>query len=159
MGRCLLGVCAVTGSEILVQMTHSRPLTGDPLIDSKTWRPGDVIDAREIGHPGWGREELALPMFRVIRLPNIPIEVARLWLAPEMPDSPTPPRTLQMRMHSFHHEHDKLPADLRRCLKDGAKKRHQPIWELHEARLLPGEGVHYRELMVRKPAILDPDLV
>lgn len=148
----------VAGSELLIQMTHSRPLTGDPLVDSKTWRPGDVLEAREIGHPGWGREELALPMFRIVRLPHIPLTVARMWTTSEPSIRPYPMRTLQMRMHAFHLEHEALP-DFRRWLSDDRRSRRRPIWELHEARLLPGEGVHYRELLVRKPAILDPDLV
>jgi hypothetical protein len=152
------GAQVVPGTELLIQ-AKSQVLTGDPITDSKRWRAGEVIVAREIGHPGWGRQELINPLFRIVRLPAIPFTIAHMWEAPERARGSSPARTLQHRMYSFAFDREDLPPEFARWWQND--RRSSDLFDLHHVAAVIRHPwhVHYTAVMRAKPPISDRDLV
>ena len=91
----------------------------DPAVDSKLVKRGVVIEVFEDDH-GYGRMELTHPMFRILKLPGVPMAVGRGLLGDEIGDPATQPHLLH-RQFKLDLDHPDIAADLRAHLDDDSR--------------------------------------
>lgn len=98
---------------------------GDIYIDAKRYRRFDVIAALPEGHE-WGRFDLTEKIWRILHLPQVPLDYAEMFLAEELDNDPgNPSEVLQIREFMFDLDSISLSAGFRRWLEDDT--RAQPI--------------------------------
>lgn len=79
----------------------------DPYLDAKQYKRGDVVCVQPDGW-GWGKEELANPLFRIIKVPGVSVADALVFAESEVDIDPlNPSRMLQARVHKL--DLDALP--------------------------------------------------
>lgn len=99
----------------------------DPLVESKlVAKRGLVIDVLEDGHQ-YGRMELTNPLFRILKLPGVPLAFGRSFLGREIGDHPH----ALARAFRLDIDHPDIPADLAAYLADDA--RAEPSFEVDQA--------------------------
>lgn len=81
--------------ELLVRIVD-KPKSGDAVVDAQRTTAGDVIAAKPDGH-FWGREEVANPEWRIIRVPGMGEAEADALLSGELPRAFAPNRMLRKR--------------------------------------------------------------
>ena len=118
----------------------------DPYRDSKLYKRGDVICVQPDGWL-WGKQELANPLFRIVKVPGVSLEQASAFLGSEHDVDPTnPSRLLQNR--AFRIDLDALPGAA--ALTD--QKRKNP---LHKVTLT---AVQLLTFKIAKEKLADPNV-
>lgn len=91
----------------------------DPALDSKLPKRGVVIEAFPDGH-GYGAQELAHPMFRILKLPGVPVAFGRAFLGGE-PGDPAANPNLLARQFKLDIDAASIPAGLAAHLADATR--------------------------------------
>jgi hypothetical protein len=135
--------------EVLVRVRDK--VNEDFYRDTKCTKRGDVIVVAPDGWP-WGNDELTLPFWRIVKLPNISVSEASTLLAPEVDTDPAnPSKTLQRRAFKLDLSNVNLPQAVIDFLKDGT--RSSPSITLNV-------GVAgFRALKVQKQPVADPAVI
>lgn len=135
--------------ELLVRVVD-KTNPDDPYLDAQLTKRGDVICIQPDGWP-WGREELANPDWRIIKLPGIAAESLAAFTAPEVDNDPAnPSRVLQRRAFRLDLDHAVL-ADAASVMADGERKQPAKAMALTAAQIIRAR--------VRKPARVDPNVL
>lgn len=91
----------------------------DPIVDTDRYKGGDVLVVMDDGWQ-WGAEELANPLFRILKLPNIPIAEAQAFLGRQKNIDPaSPSRMLQRR--AFGIDFSTLPKAIQAWWNDDTR--------------------------------------
>lgn len=105
--------------ELLVRV-FDKTNSDCPYLDAQCHKRGDVIAVNEDGHL-WGKEELANPDWRIIKVPGVRRSDATGFLARELDDDPSKPsRVLQAR--AFSYDLSARPTDLASLLSAQIRK-------------------------------------
>lgn len=111
---------------------------------------GDVIVVQEDGW-AWGRDELNLPFYRIIRVP-LTVSEASVFLAPEINQDPQQPsKTLQRRAFKLDLDNPSIPVSVKTALQDDTR-----IEKVKDMGLIKQEVL---SLKVTKAAIADPAII
>lgn len=92
--------------ELLVLSVNK--VNADPYLDAKQYKRGDVVCVKPDGW-GWGRQELANPLFRIIKVPGVSVSQASGFLGPELDSDPTNPSQM-LRPRAFSLDLDAVPG-------------------------------------------------
>lgn len=103
--------------EVLLRVVDK--VNEDPYLDAKLLKRGDVVVIVEDGH-AWGREELANPDWRIVKLPNVTSSVASAFLGDEKDTDPTKPSRV-LRRRAFRLDWQTLPAAVLAWLADDTR--------------------------------------
>lgn len=135
--------------EILVRVID-KTNPGDPYLDAKCTKRGDVISVQRDGWP-WGVQEQLNPDWRIVKIPGVSVDDVASLLAPEPETDPqNPSRMLQSRL--FRLDLDGHSEQLDAWLAN-TKRTRKRVFRLDIDRdaLL--------EMRVRKPALPDPNIL
>ena len=136
----------------LIFFIKDRPLSGDPIRDAGIYRCGDVVIAKDDESP-WGKMELTMPHWRIIRLPNVPLALASILEAPEpVTDPRAPNRTLHQRWHRLLFEVLFVGDEHKQFLEDDT--RQIPILTLEHV-----DVDLFRRCFEKKTSVPDPSVV
>lgn len=80
--------------ELLVRWVDKR--NPDPVLDSKRFQAGYVIDIKEDGAV-WGSAELNNPEWCILRAPGVPADMCMNFMGRQLPTEPGTHRMLQRR--------------------------------------------------------------
>lgn len=129
-------------AELLVRVIDK--INDDPVLNTKCMKRGDVVVVCPDGW-GWSKEELTNPFWRIIKMPNLSMEEANRFLAPELDTDPNQPsKTLQRR--AFKLDFNILPLTVKADIDS-------PI---RLAEVLEATSIVTADLgMVAKPPILE----
>lgn len=115
-------------AELLIRVTDK--INSDFYLNTKCTKRGDVIVARPDGW-NWGKDELSLPFWRIVKIPAMDLATAESFLAPEVDADPKQPsKTLQRRVVKFDLDNVNLPDAFKQCIADD--KRAVPFLVLKE---------------------------
>ena len=118
-------------------------------LDAQCLKRGDVVVVCPDGW-NWGTEELSNPHWRILKLPNIPVEQMQQFLSEEPETDPAnPSRTRQRRGFKFNV--DGATGALRTYLRD--ETRAQPTFTSSLSL------TQVERMRVRKMAIPDPNVI
>lgn len=121
----------------------------DPVIDTKRYKSGDVVVAMDDGWQ-WGVEELTNPLFRIVKLPNIPLAEAEAFLGGQKDSDPAhPSRMLQRR--AFGIDFSSLPKAVTNWWSDDT--RATPILTSNIT------VAQFRALKKQKAVLSDPAII
>jgi hypothetical protein len=85
----------------------------NPSIDSKLVKRGVVVEVFEDGHD-YGNQELTHPMFRILKLPGVPMAFGQGFLGGELGDGPN----VLHRKFKLDIDHPNVPAVIKAHLDD-----------------------------------------
>lgn len=117
-------------AELLVRVVDKRNLN-DPYKDAQLTKRGDVIVVCPDGW-AWSVKEQTNPEWRIVKLPQMTVSEASVYLAPEMNTDPhNPSRVLQARAFSLDVDRlnpapDRMSAVAVQALKVTKSKRIDP---------------------------------
>lgn len=112
-------------AELLI---FTKDIQGDDVYrTAKLPKRGYVVTVQEDGW-SWGKEELANPIFRILKFPGQPIKNFTQFLSWEAAkDQFTDPiqitNTLQMRQTKFNIDDPSLPSDVQTVIADDTRKQ------------------------------------
>ena len=131
--------------ELLVIVTDKT--NADPYLDAKCYKRGDVVTVHPDGHI-WGSGELINPLFRILKMPGLPVTDALSLVKSEVDvDMNNPSSVLQRRASRLLL--DNLPSSVKIAL---AKGRSNP---LVKALLSSAELEGHK---IQKPTLSDPNV-
>lgn len=105
--------------EVLLRVADKT--NADPYKDAKCLKRGDVVVVCADGW-AWGVDELALPFWRVLKLPNVTVVQAETFLGPEFDSDPAnPSRVLRRRAVLLDMDNSTIPAGLKAWLLDDTR--------------------------------------
>lgn len=106
-------------AEICIMIVNR--VNDDPKVDAQCFKRGDVVEVLPDGSD-WGSSVRKLSIFRIIKLPNVSVEEARAFLAPELPADPEAPKDmLQRRAFRLDLDNPIVPQALRDYLADDTR--------------------------------------
>ena len=120
--------------ELLVRVKDK--VNEDFYLNCQCTKRGDVIAAQADGW-NWGIDELSLPFYRILKLPDMAKGDANALLAPELDTDPAnPSKTLQRRAFKLDLDHPSLPQDLQDFIADDSRKQPTFLSSLSNINLL-----------------------
>ncbi len=132
-------------AELLVRVVD-KINHDDPYLDAKCLKAGDVVVVCPDGWV-WGREELANPEWRIVRVPGLTVEQCAGFLSEEPETDPTNPNPMRQRrgfrLEIEHGRFDQVRIETR-------KQR-----RMHRLNLSLGELMAHK---VAKPKLDDPNV-
>lgn len=134
-------------AELLIRVAD-KINTDDFYRNCQCTKRGDVIVASPDGWP-WGKDELVLTFYRILKIPVLPLAEAQAFCAPEVDVDPLhPSRTLQKRMFRLDIDNAIIPAALKAYLQDDS--RTSPSFTVNLTL------TQIRSLKLVRPPITDP---
>ena len=118
--------------EILLRV-RDKVNDADPYLDAQCLKRGDVVVVVENGWP-WSEAELTNPDWRILKLPNVSVEFAEAFLAPEVDTDPTRPSRM-LRRRALRVAVNALPAAVRTWLADETRAQPTRTMNVTEAQL------------------------
>lgn len=107
-------------AELLIRVKDK--IGADFYLDCQCTKRGDVIIAAIDGQV-WGKEELSLPFYRILKHTGVTVAEASQFVAPELPVDPAnPSRTLKRRQFKMNIDLATLPAAFKTWLADDTRK-------------------------------------
>ncbi len=135
-------------AEILIRVTD-KINTDDFYADCQCTKRGDVVVSSPDGW-GWGREELSLPFYRIIKLPTLKQDVTDAMIMPEIDVDPlNPSKTLQKRGFKLNIDDPSISPKLQAYLADDKRQSQFFVADDNDTNTLT-------TLKVAKPPIADP---
>lgn len=132
--------------ELLVIAADKK--NADPYLDAKCYKAGDVVSVCPDGHP-WGSAELENPVFRILKLPGVPVSAAVSFTNSEVDTDPNQPsHVLQRRVHRL--DLTGLPVFAQKLM--AANSRSSPTM------YVPMTLQKLAALQVRKQPLADPNV-
>src|SRR5690349_729658 len=101
-------------AEVLVRLVDK--INEDFYLNCQCTKRADIIVAEPNGWP-WGKEEFNDPRYMIVKSPNVSLDEAQTFCAPELPVDPAnPSKTLQKRCFRIDINNTSIPTPIRTLL-------------------------------------------
>lgn len=123
----------------------------DPITDTKRYKAGDVVIVQPDGFE-WGVQERINPLFRILKLPNVPVPEGEGFLGPQLDQDPVVKSRMLLR-RAFHIDFDNaaIPAKLKSWLTDNSRAAPAFTSNITVAQI--------RQLKAERATVPDPDII